>query len=263
MPSISKHPITPALISRSTRRHDARPWLLALSALIILLDRAQQAARSSLTSRSGATYRSSSRASSASPTSYNTGAAFSATSRTPLSPENVRNASHRLLRQPPSPSFSYMLWRSGRALTLSSGRLALILGGAIGNLYDRIVLPLRHRLPRSPHQNHYFWPELQPRRLAASSSAPACSSSKSSAPSPTTSKIVDFAAIRSADLSQYVSRRIPARNTIMVLTRPAVSRVSLPTVLLPASSAQDRSASREPPLSTIVDAIHVRHSRLA
>src|ERR1019366_5013907 len=31
-----------------------------------------------------------------------------------------------------------LLWRTGRTLTFSSVALALILGGAIGNLYDRI-----------------------------------------------------------------------------------------------------------------------------
>ncbi len=52
-----------------------------------------------------------------------------------------------------------MLWRSGRAFTLSGLALALILGGAIGNLYDRIWLHyvvdfLEVRIV------HYHWPDF-------------------------------------------------------------------------------------------------------
>ena len=66
----------------------------------------------------------------------NTGAAFSAFADS-SSPETVR---YGLI------AFSLaailvvagMLWKSGRALTLSGVALALILGGALGNLYDRV-----------------------------------------------------------------------------------------------------------------------------
>src|SRR3569623_311325 len=34
-----------------------------------------------------------------------------------------------------------LLWRTGRAITLTSVALALFLGGALGYLYDRVVLP--------------------------------------------------------------------------------------------------------------------------
>ncbi len=68
----------------------------------------------------------------------NTGAAFSAFAES-ADPETVRLA---LI------AFSVaavgivgvMLWRSGRRVTLSGIAFALILGGALGNLYDRIRL---------------------------------------------------------------------------------------------------------------------------
>ena len=87
----------------------------------------------------------------------NTGAAFSAFAET-ASPLTVR---YSLI------GFSLlailivgsMLWKSGRAFTLSGLALALILGGAIGNLYDRIWLHyvvdfLEVRII------HYHWPDF-------------------------------------------------------------------------------------------------------
>ncbi len=87
----------------------------------------------------------------------NTGAAFSAFAES-TSPTTVR---YTLI------AFSAlailivgtMLWRSGRAFTLSGLALALILGGAIGNLYDRIWLHyvvdfLEVRII------HYHWPDF-------------------------------------------------------------------------------------------------------
>jgi signal peptidase II len=52
-----------------------------------------------------------------------------------------------------------LLWRTGRTLTLSSVALALILGGALGNLYDRVrfhhvVDFLAVRIV------HYNWPDF-------------------------------------------------------------------------------------------------------
>lgn len=52
-----------------------------------------------------------------------------------------------------------MLWRTGQALTVSSVALALILGGAIGNLYDRarlyyVVDFLEVTIV------HYHWPDF-------------------------------------------------------------------------------------------------------
>jgi len=52
-----------------------------------------------------------------------------------------------------------MLWFTGRALTLTSVALALILGGALGNLYDRIRL---HHVVDflAVRIYHYNWPDF-------------------------------------------------------------------------------------------------------
>lgn len=52
-----------------------------------------------------------------------------------------------------------LLWRTGRAITLSSVALALILGGALGNLYDRIRL---HHVVDflAVTIYHYHWPDF-------------------------------------------------------------------------------------------------------
>ena len=52
-----------------------------------------------------------------------------------------------------------MLWRAGTALTTTSVALALILGGAIGNLYDRV----RYHFVIDfieVHIVHYHWPDF-------------------------------------------------------------------------------------------------------
>ena len=52
-----------------------------------------------------------------------------------------------------------MLWRVGRELTVTSVALALILGGALGNLYDRLIL--RHVVDfLEVHIVHYHWPDF-------------------------------------------------------------------------------------------------------
>jgi signal peptidase II len=87
----------------------------------------------------------------------NTGAAFSLFADS-LSPLAVRNA---LI------AFSVlavvivfvMLWRSARDLDPTSVAFALILGGAIGNLYDRIKLG--HVIDfLEVHIVHYHWPDF-------------------------------------------------------------------------------------------------------
>ncbi|HEY4382689.1 MAG TPA: signal peptidase II, partial [Acidobacteriaceae bacterium] len=52
-----------------------------------------------------------------------------------------------------------MLWRTGRRFTLSSVALALILGGALGNLYDRIRF---HHVVDflAVKIYHYNWPDF-------------------------------------------------------------------------------------------------------
>jgi signal peptidase II len=52
-----------------------------------------------------------------------------------------------------------LLWRTGRALSLTSVALALILGGALGNLYDRIRF---HHVVDflAVTIYHYHWPDF-------------------------------------------------------------------------------------------------------
>jgi signal peptidase II len=88
---------------------------------------------------------------------HNTGAAFSMFAET-ASPATVRNI---LI------AFSVfavlillaMLWRVGRAITVSSVALALILGGAFGNLYDRVRY---HYVVDflEVHIHTYHWPDF-------------------------------------------------------------------------------------------------------
>jgi signal peptidase II len=87
----------------------------------------------------------------------NTGAAFSMFESTP-SPALVRN----LLI-----AFSLiavvvvlaLLWKMGRSVTMTSVALALILGGAIGNLYDRIRLQYVVDF-LEVHIFSYHWPDF-------------------------------------------------------------------------------------------------------
>jgi signal peptidase II len=88
---------------------------------------------------------------------HNTGAAFSMFAES-TSPAMIRNI---LI------AFSVfavlilaaMLWRVGRALTITSVSLALILGGALGNLYDRVRY---HYVVDflEVHIVHYHWPDF-------------------------------------------------------------------------------------------------------
>jgi signal peptidase II len=52
-----------------------------------------------------------------------------------------------------------LLWRAGRRITLTSVALALILGGALGNLYDRVIL---HHVVDflAVKIYHYNWPDF-------------------------------------------------------------------------------------------------------
>ena len=88
---------------------------------------------------------------------HNTGAAFSMFAES-TSPATIRNI---LI------AFSVvavlvlggMLWRVGRAMTVSSVALALILGGALGNLYDRVRY---HYVVDflEVHIHTYHWPDF-------------------------------------------------------------------------------------------------------
>ncbi len=134
---------------------DRRPFLLALVALVVLADRASKnwivenvppgSAITLIPDVFRLTH------------VLNTGAAFSLFADT-LSPLAVRNA---LI------GFSvvavlivaWMLWSTGRVLTSTTVALALILGGALGNLYDR--LHLRHVVDfLEVTILHYHWPDF-------------------------------------------------------------------------------------------------------
>ncbi len=52
-----------------------------------------------------------------------------------------------------------MLWRMGRSVTLVSVALALILGGAVGNMYDRIKFSYVVDF-LEVHLWHYHWPDF-------------------------------------------------------------------------------------------------------
>ncbi len=139
----------------SQRRPDARPLLLLLSAMIVALDH--------LTKRYISAHLPTGRHHVVIPGVFaishvlNTGAAFSFLSDS-TSPEHVRWG---LI------GFSVlaigivlaMLWRAGRALSVTGVALVLILGGAIGNLHDRIrygyVIDFLE-----VHIVHYHWPDF-------------------------------------------------------------------------------------------------------
>jgi signal peptidase II len=87
----------------------------------------------------------------------NTGAAFSLFADS-LSPIVVRNSLIAFSIIAVIIVFA-MLWRTGRTLSLTGIALALILGGAVGNLYDR--LRFSHVVDfLEVHIVHYHWPDF-------------------------------------------------------------------------------------------------------
>jgi len=138
-----------------TRKRDARPWLLLISALVILLDRlsklwiiAHVRPGSAIT---------------VIPRIFrithvlNTGAAFSIFADS-VSPSAVR-IGLILFSVFAVLIVAVLLWRVGRTFTLTSAALALILGGAIGNLYDRVRFA--HVVDfLEVHIVHYHWPDF-------------------------------------------------------------------------------------------------------
>jgi signal peptidase II len=88
---------------------------------------------------------------------HNTGAAFSMFAEN-ASPVTVRNILIAFSIVAVIVLFG-MLWRVGRHLTVTSVALALILGGAFGNLYDRIFY---HYVIDflEVHIVHYHWPDF-------------------------------------------------------------------------------------------------------
>ncbi len=139
----------------STTQRDSRPYLLLLAAVVVLFDRLSKLwidkniPRGNFISVIPGVFRLSH--------VFNTGAAFSLFAES-LSPALVRNA---LI------AFSIvaiivvmgMIWRMGRRVSASGIALGLILGGAIGNLYDRIRFSyvvdfLEVKIV------HYHWPDF-------------------------------------------------------------------------------------------------------
>ncbi len=87
----------------------------------------------------------------------NTGAAFSMFADS-FSPEMVRDGLivFSILA---AILVSAMLWRAGQNITPTSIALALILGGALGNLYDRVRLHFVIDFIEV-HIYHYHWPDF-------------------------------------------------------------------------------------------------------
>jgi len=142
-------------MSSNNTTRDFRPYLLFITAIVILLDRLskmwvdQHVARGAFITVIPGVFRISH--------VFNTGAAFSLFAES-LSPAVVRNG---LI------AFSVvavvvvlgMIWRMGKAVSATGIALGLILGGAIGNLYDRVRFSyvvdfLEVRIV------HYHWPDF-------------------------------------------------------------------------------------------------------
>lgn len=87
----------------------------------------------------------------------NTGAAFSLFADS-LSPVAVRDSLIAFSVVAVIIVFA-LLWRTGRELTLTGIALALILGGAFGNLYDRLVYSFVVDF-LEVHIIHYHWPDF-------------------------------------------------------------------------------------------------------
>lgn len=143
----------PSLPSNEVR--DTRPYLLLLAAMVVALDRLSKIwidhhiLRGNFITIIPNVFRLSH--------VFNTGAAFSLFAES-LSPTLVRNI---LI------AFSFaailvvlgMIWRVGRVFSLTGVALGLILGGAIGNLYDRVHFSyvidfLEVKIV------HYHWPDF-------------------------------------------------------------------------------------------------------
>jgi signal peptidase II len=138
-----------------TAPKDKRGLVLGLSALVVILDRitkhivAQQLPNGQAHTVIPGVFRISD--------VHNTGAAFSMFAEN-ASPVTVRNILIAFSVVAVIVLFG-MLWRVGRYLTVTSVALALILGGAFGNLYDRVryhyvIDFLEVRIV------HYHWPDF-------------------------------------------------------------------------------------------------------
>jgi signal peptidase II len=141
--------------STQSSRLGARGWLLLITAFVILFDRLTKYWVDRHLSL-GATITVIPRVFRISHV-LNTGAAFSVFSES-ASPQTVRNALVIFSVLAVVMVF-VMLWRVGRTFSVTSVALALILGGALGNLYDRIhyhfVIDFLE-----VHIVNYHWPDF-------------------------------------------------------------------------------------------------------
>lgn len=145
---------TDALQPAARKSADRRPILLLISALVILADRLTKNAIIHRI-RPGYTipiipgvFRLSH--------VLNTGAAFSLMETWPPNAVRLGLITFSVIA---AVIVFVLLWRTGRAITLTSFALALILGGALGNLYDRIRF---HHVVDflAVRIYHYNWPDF-------------------------------------------------------------------------------------------------------
>jgi signal peptidase II len=133
---------------------DRRPWLLLISALVILADRLT---KNAIVHRIRPGY-----SIPVIPGVFrlshvlNTGAAFSLMENLPPNGVRLGLIAFSILA---AIIVLILMWRTGRAITLTSVALALILGGALGNLYDRIRF---HHVVDflAVKIYHYNWPDF-------------------------------------------------------------------------------------------------------
>jgi signal peptidase II len=152
MPHLATSQAAPSATAPGTR--DRRPVLLLISGIVVLLDRLSKDWIVAHI-RPGAGIIIIPRVFRLSHV-LNTGAAFSLLENLP--PNGVRLGLIAFSVLAVLVVFA-MLWRTGRTLSLTSVALALILGGALGNLYDRVrfhhvVDFLEVRII------HYHWPDF-------------------------------------------------------------------------------------------------------
>jgi signal peptidase II len=138
----------------TSNSHDRRPWLFLITALVILADRLSKTAIVHRI-RPGYTipvipgvFRLSH--------VLNTGAAFSLMENLPPNGVRIGLITFSVFA---AVIVFILLWRTGRSLSLTSVALALILGGALGNLYDRIRF---HHVVDflAVTIYHYHWPDF-------------------------------------------------------------------------------------------------------
>jgi signal peptidase II len=147
-------PETDNLQPATRNSRDCRPWLILLSAFVILCDRLTKIAIIHRI-RPGydipvipGVFRLSH--------VLNTGAAFSLLENAPPNAVRLGLIAFSVVA---AIIVLALLWRVGRTLTLTSVALALILGGALGNLYDRIRF---HHVVDflAVRIYHYNWPDF-------------------------------------------------------------------------------------------------------